>query len=73
MCVGAMFWAGVRSVVFGLSADRLKDLAQAPGQEPMGFGLTAQALGGSATPPMQFDGPHREDEAAVPHLGFWTP
>jgi tRNA(Arg) A34 adenosine deaminase TadA len=73
MCVGAMFWAGVRHVVYGLSAERLMDLARPPGIQPMGFGLTAHTLGASATPPMHFDGPHREDDAAVPHLGFWTP
>ena len=51
MCVGAMFWIGVRRVVFGLSSPRLTELAT----------------------PIHFDGPHREDEAASPHLGFWAP
>jgi len=73
MCVGSMFWAGVRRVTYGLSAVRLMDLAVAPGHEPMGFALTAHTLGAAATPPMQFDGPRREDEAATPHIGFWIP
>ena len=73
MCVGSMFWAGVRRVTYGLSAVRLMALANAPGYEPMGFGITAHALGASATPTMQFDGPHREVEAALPHKGFWVP
>lgn len=73
MCVGSLFWAGVRRVTYGLSAVRLMDLAKAPGREPMGFGLTASVLGASASPPMQFDGPHREDEAVLPHMGFWIP
>jgi len=73
MCVGSMFWAGVRRVTYGLSAVRLMDLASAPGQTPMGFALNARSLGAAATPPMQFDGPCREDEAALPHIGFWVP
>ena len=28
-------------------------------------------IGARATPPMLFDGPHREDEAAIAHVGFW--
>ena len=73
MCVGSMFWAGVRHVIYGLSAARLMDLSKAPGYEPTGFTLAAPVLGASATPPMHFDGPHREDEAAVAHVGFWVP
>ena len=73
MCVGSMFWAGVRRVTYGLSAASLMDFAKAPGHEPTGFTLTARALGASATPTMRLDGPHSEDEAALPHEGFWIP
>jgi tRNA(Arg) A34 adenosine deaminase TadA len=73
MCVGAMFWAGVRRVVFGLSSARLMELATTPGDTPVGFTITAAEIGGAASPPMSFDGPHREDEAAIPHVGFWVP
>ncbi|MDH3752357.1 MAG: nucleoside deaminase [Acidimicrobiia bacterium] len=72
MCVGAMFWAGVRRVVYGLSTARLTQLATAPGATPVGFTITAPEIGAAATPPMTFDGPHREDDAAAPHLGFWV-
>ena len=72
MCVGAMFWAGARRVVYGLSSVRLGRLAALPGVEPSGFGITAAEIGGRCTPPMLFSGPQREDEAAEPHLGFWT-
>lgn len=73
MCVGAMFWAGVRRVVYGLSSARLRDLATAPGDTPVGFTITAAEIGAAATPPMRFDGPNREDAAAAAHLGFWIP
>ena len=71
MCVGAMFWAGVRHVVFGLSAKRLTALSNAGG-EPFGFTITAGEIGAAATPPMRIEGPDREDEAAASHEGFWN-
>lgn len=71
MCVGAMFWAGARRVVYGLSSARLMELAQDPSQAPFGFTITAPEIGAAAEPPMMFEGPLREDEAAVSHLGFW--
>lgn len=73
MCVGAMFWAGVRRVVYGLSSQRLMGLATAAAAEPFGFTITAPEIGGAATPAMIFDGPQREDEAAAAHHGFWFP
>ena len=73
MCVGAMFWVGVRRVVFGLSSSRLTELATPLGLPTGGFRITAAEIGGAASPPIHFDGPHREEEAAIPHLGFWVP
>jgi tRNA(Arg) A34 adenosine deaminase TadA len=73
MCVGAMFWVGVRRVVFGLSSSRLTELATPLGLPTGGFRITAAEIGSAASPPIHFDGPHREDEAAIPHLGFWVP
>ena len=73
MCVGALFWAGARQVVYGLSAARLNQLATAPGDEPFGFTITAPEIGRAAHQPMHFTGPQREDEAAEAHLGFWLP
>lgn len=72
MCVGAMFWAGARLVVFGLSHDRLSELAAPPGMEPMGFMISASEIGERAAPPMIFSGPHRQDDAAQAHFGFWA-
>ncbi|MEA3511090.1 MAG: nucleoside deaminase [Actinomycetota bacterium] len=72
MCVGAMFWAGSRLVVYGLSHDRLSRLAAPPGVEPGGFMISAAEIGERAAPPMVFSGPHREDEAARVHHRFWT-
>jgi len=71
MCVAAMFWAGARSVVFGLSHSRLNELALPPGGDPFGFNVSAAEVGARATPTISFDGPNREDEAAKAHDGFW--
>ena len=73
MCVGAMFWAGVRRVVYGLSSTRLMELATPPGDTPVGFTIRAAEIGAAASPPMLFDGPNREEEAAAAHIGFWVP
>jgi len=72
MCVGAMFWAGARHVVIGMSAARLNEMTRTPGVPVHGFEITANEIGARAAPPMMVDGPHHEDRAAVPHAGFWA-
>lgn len=70
MCVGALFWAGARHAVFGLSAARLNTLTSTG--EPFGFTITAQEIVAGASPVVRIEGPLLEDEAAVPHEGFWV-
>jgi tRNA(Arg) A34 adenosine deaminase TadA len=72
MCVGALFWAGSRHVVYALSSARLGELAAGPHGDDHGFSITAAEIGARATPYFRIDGPHGEDDAAVPHAGFWT-
>lgn len=71
LCVGAMFWAGTRQVVFGLSAARLTALSTAPGDAEHGFTITSAELAAASTSPMRVEGPFREDDAADVHDGFW--
>lgn len=71
LCVGALFWAGARHIVFGLAASTLNGLSTAPGAAPYGFTITAAELAAATTAPMRVDGPHRESDAAAPHAGFW--
>jgi tRNA(Arg) A34 adenosine deaminase TadA len=73
MCVGALFWAGARQVLFGLSSARLGELSVAPGNPPFGFTITAPQIGAAAEPPMTCSGPWLEERAAVAHQGYWTP
>lgn len=73
MCMGALFWTGARRVVFGLSTHRLRTMQpeHAPGAGSVGFAITAQQIGSSATPPLEVVGPFLEEAASVPHDGFW--
>jgi tRNA(Arg) A34 adenosine deaminase TadA len=72
MCVGALFWAGARRIVYGLSSARLGELARRPGEEPFGFSITAAEIGARAAPVLEVLGPHREDDAAEVHRDFWV-
>lgn len=71
MCVGALFWSGSRHVVFGLSNARLVDLCFESSGERIGFEVAAREV--TSIPPIHFEGPYREDEAAAGHDGFWLP
>ncbi len=71
LCVGAMFWAGARHIVFGLAASTLNRISTAPGAAAYGFTITAAELAAATTSPMRVDGPHREDDAAQVHDAFW--
>ena len=71
LCVGSMFWAGARHIVFGLAASTLGRISTAPGGTAYGFTITAAELAAATTSPMLVDGPHREDDAAQVHDGFW--
>ncbi|BAR54188.1 tRNA(Arg) A34 adenosine deaminase TadA [Bradyrhizobium diazoefficiens] len=56
MCAGAIYWAGIGRVVYGLSEHRLR-------------GVTVFASGQR---PTEVVGPLLEDEAEVLHDGVWT-
>lgn len=69
MCAGAIFWAGIGRVVYGLSQAGLHELT-GPGEWTMDHPCRLVfADGGRET---EVVGPLLEEEAAVPHRGFWT-
>lgn len=74
MCAGATFFAGVRTVVFGLSEKSLNPMwATESDPEPALLGLTCRDVFESCPAhPTTVIGPIMEEEAAVPHLGFWN-
>jgi tRNA(Arg) A34 adenosine deaminase TadA len=66
MCAGKMYWAGIRSVVYALSAEELAVLA---GPD---FLVPCRDLFGRATEAVTVIGPMLVDEAHAVHVGFWT-
>ena len=70
MCAGAIFWANVRRVVFGLSSAGLYDLI---GDEPTGaiLALPCRDVFRHGRRAIEVVGPVLEAESAAVHLGFW--
>jgi tRNA(Arg) A34 adenosine deaminase TadA len=65
MCVGKMYWAGIRSVVYGLSSE---DLASMTGGD---FLIPCRELFERAKQIVDVKGPLLSEEAEAVHLGFW--
>lgn len=68
MCAGAIFWSGVGRVVFALAGSTLNRIS---GDGPaLEHPLRTVLADGNRE--VGVTGPLLEDEAAVPHRGFWT-
>jgi len=65
MCVGKMYWAGIRSIVYALSAE---ELAQFAGGS---FLVPCRELFARAAEPVTVIGPLSLDEARDVHLRYW--
>src|SRR5437016_2326221 len=65
MCVGKMYWSGIRSVVYALSSEELTALAGGR------FLIPCRELFARAADPVRVVGPLLLDEAREVHLGFW--
>ena len=70
MCAGAIYWAGIGRVVYGLSQDRLHEVAQSKPGTTLAHGCRLVFAGGGRE--TEVIGPLLEDEAAATHAGFWT-
>ncbi len=66
MCAGAIYWAGIRHVVYALPAEGLAELASDS------FVVPCRALFSHAEDPVKVEGPLLIDEAREVHSGFWT-
>ena len=70
MCAGAVYWAGVGRVVYGVSEDTLFQMTGAnPENETMRLPCREVFVRGQHA--VEVIGPLLEDEAAVAHAGFW--
>jgi tRNA(Arg) A34 adenosine deaminase TadA len=71
MCAGAVYWAGLSKVVYGLSETRLRTLTGAHPENPT-LDLPCREVFASGQRRVDVLGPLLEDEAAAVHDGFWS-
>ena len=71
MCAGAIYWAGIGRVVYGLGE---RSLRQATGTHPENptLDLPCRSVFAAGQRAVEVIGPLLEDEAASVHEGFWT-
>jgi tRNA(Arg) A34 adenosine deaminase TadA len=70
MCAAAIYWTGIRRLIYALSAQSLYKLT-ATGSPSLHLPCRELLAHGSHL--TEIHGPHLEAEALQPHLNFWTP
>jgi tRNA(Arg) A34 adenosine deaminase TadA len=70
MCAGAIYWAGIGRVVYGLTEHRLKQLTGDHPENPT-LDLPCRAVFATGQRKVEVVGPLLEDEAAMLHEGAW--
>jgi tRNA(Arg) A34 adenosine deaminase TadA len=70
MCAGAIYWSGIGRVVYALSEERLLSLTGNHPENPT-LSLPCREVFARGQREIEVVGPLLEDEAAVPHEGFW--
>jgi tRNA(Arg) A34 adenosine deaminase TadA len=70
MCAGAIYWAGIGRVVYGLSEARLLALTGSHPENPT-LALPCREVFARGQRAIEVLGPLIEDEAAAVHAGFW--
>ena len=70
MCAGAMYWAGIGRLVYGLSEHQLRKFTGNHPENPT-LDLPCRAVFASGQRPTEVVGPLLEDEAAALHEGIW--
>jgi len=71
MCAGAIYWAGIGRLVYGLSEHRLRDLTGNHPENPT-LNLPCRDVFTSGQRATEVVGPLLEDEAAAVHAGVWN-
>jgi len=69
MCAGAIFWANVRRIVYGLSEERLYEMIDGESEEALY--VPCREIFSRGKKPIEVIGPMLEDEAQEVHMGFW--
>jgi tRNA(Arg) A34 adenosine deaminase TadA len=65
MCSGAIFWSGIRNVVYACSAERLEEIANGK------FMIPCREVFARAEEKVHVEGPLLEELAVQAHLKFW--
>jgi tRNA(Arg) A34 adenosine deaminase TadA len=65
MCAGAIYWAGIPTVVYGCAAETLGEMAGAS------FVISCRHIFNFGTRAVEVIGPVLGEEAAAVHAGFW--
>jgi tRNA(Arg) A34 adenosine deaminase TadA len=71
MCAGAIYWANIGRVVYGLSEAALFEFTGANEENPT-LSLPCREVFARGQRQVEVFGPLLEDEAAKPHEGFWN-
>jgi tRNA(Arg) A34 adenosine deaminase TadA len=71
MCAGAIYWAGIGRVVFGLGEHRLRAITGNHPENPT-LDLPCREVFRSGQRPTEVVGPLLEDEAEALHAGVWS-
>jgi tRNA(Arg) A34 adenosine deaminase TadA len=71
MCAGAIYWAGIGRLVYGLSEHRLRAVTGNHPENPT-LDLPCREVFKSGQRPTEVIGPLLEDEAAALHDGVWN-
>ena len=71
MCAGAIYWAGIGRVVYGLSETGLYALTGDHADNPT-LRLPCREVLGAGSREIEVSGPHLEDEAELAHQDFWS-
>jgi tRNA(Arg) A34 adenosine deaminase TadA len=71
MCAGAIYWAGIGRVVYGLSEHRLRTVTGNHPENPT-LDLPCRTVFESGQRATEVVGPLLEDEAEALHIGVWT-
>ncbi len=70
MCAGAIYWTGLKRVVYGLSEKALKQITGNHPENPT-LDLPCREVFAAGQRQVEVIGPMLEDEAAAPHEGVW--
>lgn len=71
MCAGAIYWVGLRRVVYGLSEARLKEITGSHPENPT-LDLPCRVVFEAGQRSVEVIGPLLMDEAASVHEGAWN-